>query len=277
MKLTWNDLTWITDKPAPPTQAQPPEQAKDNSYGPNLWLPANTAVVENTLQAKTARNSGYKYQWPNGFIPDSGADQAWAAAEARIEVPSGKRLDYGIYVASISCTDWSMYLTQNPNVTCGLFIYSDTAHEIDIIEIGRQNQGLYDNGNNPNWVYQQPPSPPHDSNAQFVVQPWSQDGANPDWNNLHRFLIDATQAVKSKEVTFGVTWKQGRPVEFAAAYGRVANPFVSPAISWTSIVNAPDVNAEMSIYFNVWPYGGSSTPDPTFALTSLKIPAFVDS
>ena len=269
--------SWITNsQPAPCTVAAPPLPNLPN-YNSNLWLPANVEAVTvgsvtDALQLTLAQNSGCYWE----------TTEIWAAAQAVLNLPSGTSLTYGKIVATIAPVGgWAPFIGgctesgQDTSTTFGIFTFDPSAlapfNEIDIVEVGYQNQNQTGS-----WINTQPGGPTT-SDAQFCVQPW--DGTTPgtpSWDNVNRISLDLSLIPASNEVTFMVDW-QNDSLTFNAAYGKyTAATFpTTPPISWTvpSGTAIPAPTATMSLYINLWPYGGPTTGNTVqFVVTHLEVP-----
>jgi hypothetical protein len=278
MPATINALgfSWITDSQPVPNPSNP----VFTDPGPNLWLPANTASVNNTLQLTLAQNSGCFYYNSQGQQVE-----IWAAAQAVLNIASsGVSLTYGKIVATVvPIGGWDAFIGgctapgQNTSTTFGIFTYDPSApapsNEIDVVEIGYQNQNQATG-----WINQQPGGPTN-SDAQFVVQPW--DAANPgspDWNNVHRIALNPALIPASNEVTFLTDWQAGA-LTYYAAYGSFTSetfPYTDAnTIKWVlpAAASVPAPTPTMSLYINLWPYGGPTTGQTVqFQVTYMEIP-----
>lgn len=284
MSSTINALgySWITNsKPAPPVATAPPVPNLPD-YNSNLWLADNVGVVSidsvmDALQLTLAQNSGCFYTNAQGQ-----QIEIWAAAQAVLDLPIGTSLTYGKIVATIAPVGgWSPFIGgcteegQDTSTTFGIFTFDTSAltpfNEIDIVEVGYQNQNQAGS-----WINAQP-NGPITSDAQFCVQPW--DGTTPgrpSWDNVNRISLDLSLIPASNEVTFMVDW-QSDSLTFNAAYGKyTAATFpTTPPISWTVPpgIAIPAPTATMSLYINLWPYGGPTTGDTVqFVVTHLEVP-----
>jgi hypothetical protein len=275
-------FNWITDSnPLPPGMAAPPA-ANLPAYNENMWQPGNVSVVGGVLQLTVQRNSGYI--WNNGFQPSTGPNQIWAAAQAVLDLSStGQQLTYGLFAVTVQPVGgWGPFIGgdtaagQETATTFGAFTFDPGAqppnNEMDIVEIGYQNQNA-----GSAWINQQPGGP-SDSDAQFALQPWDSGSPGvPNWNYVHRFALNSNDIPESGEVTFMMNWEEGKPLQFAAAYGSHI-----PAIAFTDIAwntppsdqsSIPTPTNTMSFYLNLWPYGGPSLGNPvTFNVTGVNIP-----
>jgi len=275
---------WITNSqiiPNPNTcdaKAAPPDSA------PNFWLPANVDTVAVgslcALRLTLAKNSGCSYYDGAGV-----EHKIWAAAQAVLALPTGTSLTYGKMLVTIAPVGgWAPFIggcaeqttpQQNTTTTLGIFTYDpsgpDPHGEIDIVEVGYQNQNQANS-----WINQQPKTPTT-NDAQFCVQPW--DAGNPgtpNWNNVHRISLDPSLIPTTNEVTFMVDWQAGS-LTFNAAYGQYTEATfpAKPPISWTlppgTAIPAP--TPTMSLYINLWPYGGPVTNDEQvqFVVTHLEV------
>lgn len=271
--IQWNGYTIQTDFHAAPTTPSLPGVGNGN-----MWQPINTKVVGNDLQLSIERNGVAIWE----------GQQVWAAAEAVIQ----EEAKFGQYCVSFKVTDangdnaWEQFSLDNstPNITTifGIFLYNEsgtggtnTHDEIDFLELGFQNQQ-----NTPaSWINTQPGGPTA-TNAQNVIQPWSKDNKNPDWDNLHRFAIDISQIPSSGEVTILADWSaQGSPVQFQLAYGAYTkeNFPTSGTLNWTSPPAAnsavPGEHPDTKLHINLWPYGGPATNSPVYVrVTNLQMP-----
>ena len=275
-------FSWITNsQPAPCTVAAPPVADLPN-YNSNLWLPANVekvavGSVTDALQLTLAQNSGCYYTNNQGQ-----QIEIWAAAQAVLDLPSGTSLNYGKIVATIAPVGgWAPFIGgcteqgQNTSTTLGIFTFDQAAsapfNEIDIVEVGYQNQNQATS-----WINTQPGGPTT-SDAQFCVQPW--DGTTPgqpSWDNVNRIGLNLSLIPSSNEVTFMVDWQAGS-LTFNAAYGKyTALTFpTNPPITWTVPpgVAIPVPTTTMSLYINLWPYGGPTTGNTVqFVVTHLEVP-----
>ena len=282
--LTINALgyTWITNSqiiPNPNTcdaVAAPPLPHLPN-YNSNFWSPANvdTLAVGSScaLRLTLARNSGCYWQ----------GTEIWAAAQAVLALPTGTSLAYGKILVTIKPVGgWAPFiggctgLNQNTTTTLGIFTYDPLGqtpfNEIDIVEVGYQNQNSSDS-----WINGQPSTPPT-TDAQFCVQPWdSGNPGTPNWSNVHRISLDPSMIPTSDEVTFMVDWQQGS-LTFNAAYGQYTKDTfpAKPPISWrtdsSSTTPFPVPTPTMSLYINLWPYGGPTTDAQVqFLVTHLEV------
>lgn len=266
--------SWITDsQPLPPTTQNP---------GNNLWLPANVAASGEDLELTLAQNSGCYYYNNQGQ-----KIEIWAAAQAVLDLPTGKSLTYGKIVACVvPVGGWGSFIggctepNQDTSTTFGIFTYDPANpnatvpyNEIDVVEVGYQNQNQ-----SGGWINGQPGGPTN-SDAQFVVQPWDNGTpGQPNWNNVHRIALDASLIPASNEVTFLTDW-QADSLTYYAAYGRFTSadfPYTGAnTISWTfpTSANIPAPTDTMSLYINLWPYGGPSTGNTVqFKVTLLEVP-----
>lgn len=281
MSVKWKNFTINnTSHPLPPTYSPPGLAVNNGSY----WIPGNVRVQDGNLQLSIERNSGYDWQ----------GQEIWACAQAIFE----EELNYGTYCIGVKVVnangenDWARFGTVDPNpdldmtTTLGIYLYDDTGSggldnphcELDIVEIGYQNQGQTGG-----WISNQPGGP-EITNGQFVVQPWSANGRDPDWNNLRRIAIDTDNAelMASGEMTFLMEWTDANtPVNFYAAYGAFnsANfPKSDPTtINWETpaITNdyIPAINPNIKLNINAWIYGGPSNNQPCFMqITNVEIP-----
>jgi hypothetical protein len=120
--------------------------------------------------------------------------------------------------------------------------------------------------------------------AQFALQPWDYDTpGQPNGDFVHRINLAYDSLPANGEVTFLTDWAAGQPLKFYAAYGSytAANfPFDDPnTISWQTPAAAqsqvPAPTPTLSLYVNLWPYGGPTTNDTvTFSLVALELPPF---
>jgi hypothetical protein len=267
--------SWITNsQPIPsmpnPTYADP---------GNNLWLPANVANVNDALQLTLAQNSGCYYYNSQGQQVT-----IWAAAQAVLDIPSGSSLNYGKIVATVvPVGGWGPFIGgctqagQNTSTTFGIFTFDPSAgapfNEIDVVEVGYQNQNQ-----STGWINTQPGGPAN-SDAQFVVQPWdSGNPGNPNWDYVNRIALDASLVPSSNAITFLTNWQESG-ITFYAAYGAYTSsnfPYTDTnTISWTlpAGVTIPAPTDTMSLYINLWPYGGPSTGQQVqFQVTHIEIP-----
>ena len=268
--------SWITNSqpipnpldPSPCTaKAAPPDSA------PNFWLPANVDTVavgsSCALRLTLAKNSGCTYYDTSGV-----QQKIWAAAQAVLALPTGTSLNYGKILVTIAPVGgWAPFIggcteqttpQQNTTTTLGIFTYDPLGQtpygEIDIVEVGYQNQNQQTS-----WINGQPPSMPLTTDAQFCVQPWDAGNlGNPNWNNVHRISLDSSSIPTSDEVTFMVDWQQGS-LTFNAAYGQYTKDTfpAKPPISWMTVSSSttpiPVPTPTMSLYINLWPYGGPTT------------------
>ncbi|MBS1914463.1 MAG: hypothetical protein JST22_20910 [Bacteroidetes bacterium] len=293
--ITWGGYTWNTGtQPAPPAVAAPPDPNLPY-YNSNMWQAQNVSVQSNCLQLTLARNSGYIWDSnTNSLQPSSGPDQIWAAAQAVLQLPSGTQLTYGDYLVTVKAgtaasggqSDWAPFTGSNTasgantSTIFGTFLFDPQAappyNEMDIVEIGYQNQNQ-----SGAWINQQPGGPvPND--AQFVLQPW--DSGTPgqaNWNYVHRINLDYNSIPAGGEITFVLRWLQGQPLQFFAAYGTYTDstfPFTGPnTITWQTPASVqgsiPSPTPTLTLYLNLWPYGGPSTNAPVnFAVTAVTIP-----
>lgn len=269
-------FTWVTDsKPLPPATAAPPVSP------PNMWLPANVASVNNNLQLTLAQNSG-QYYWNS----QGQKIEIWAAAQAVLSLAGGTSLTYGKIVATVvPLGGWDTFTGgctaagQNTSTTLGVFIFDPAAgsdpvpyNEIDVVEVGYQNQNQ-----SGAWINQQPGGPAN-SNAQFALQPWdSGHKGTPNWDNVHRIALDTSLIPASNEVTFLTDW-QADSITFYAAYGQFTSdnfPYTdSSTIVWNlPATTIPAPTDTMSLYVNLWPYGGPSNgQEVQFQITYMEIP-----
>ena len=282
--LTINALgyTWITNSQPIPNPitcdavAAPPLPNLPN-YNSNFWLPANVDTValgsSCALRLTLARNSGCYWQ----------STEIWAAAQAVLALPTGTSLAYGKILVTIKPVGgWAPFiggctgLNQNTTTTLGIFTYDKSSpppfNEIDIVEVGYQNQN-----STGSWINGQPSTPPT-TDAQFCVQPWDAGNlGNPNWNNVHRISLDPLMIPTSDEVTFMVDWQQGS-LTFNAAYGQYTKHTfpAKPPISWRTVSSSttpiPVPTPTMSLYINLWPYGGPTTgAQVQFLVTHLEV------
>ena len=282
--------TWITNSqpipnpndPIPCTAVAAPPLPHLPNYNSNFWLPANVEAVtlgsvSCALQLTLAKNSGCSY------YDTSGAEQKiWAAAQAVLALPTGTSLAYGKILVTIKPVGgWAPFiggctgLNQNTTTTLGIFTYDPLGQtpygEIDIVEVGYQNQNSHDS-----WINGQPSTPPT-TDAQFCVQPWDAGNlGNPNWNNVHRISLDPSMIPTSDEVTFMVDWQQGS-LTFNAAYGQYTKDTfpAKPPISWALPLGIaiPAPTSSMKLYINLWPYGGPATTEEQvqFLVTHLEV------
>jgi hypothetical protein len=247
-----------------------------------MWQPGNVSVVSDALQLTVQRNSGYI--WNNGFQPSTGPNQIWAGAQAVLDLSStGQQLTYGLFAVTVlPVGGWGPFIGgdtatgQETAVTFGAFTFDPGApapyNEMDIVEIGYQNQNL-----SGAWINQQPGGPTN-SAAQFALQPWDSGSPGvPNWNFVHRIALAATDVPASGEVTFMMNWQEGKPLQFAVSYGSHIPPIPPTKLAWDTPASVqssiPQPTPTMSLYLNLWPYGGPSLGNAvTFNVTQVLIP-----
>ncbi|MGD1845634.1 MAG: hypothetical protein ACFB10_09610 [Salibacteraceae bacterium] len=277
--VTWKGFTFNTaTHPASPTASQP-----GLAPGYNQWMPENVSVANENLQLTIQRNS--KLHWQGQVV--------WAAAEAVLEQP----VNYGIYYVTFKVTDkdgtpnWGIYDIDNGdkvdiNSIFGVFLYDaqgvnsgNPNCEIDFLELGFQGQP----NNGSGWIGSQPNGPAL-NNAQFAVQPWDLDSPNaPNFDMVHRIALDVKKIPSTGEVTIACNYADGAtPVKNYLAYGPYDSsnfPFDgADTISYTTPSSqkayVPELNDNMRLHINLWPYGGPSTNDPVYVqVTNLEVPS----
>ncbi|MGL5891521.1 MAG: hypothetical protein ACRC3B_16645 [Bacteroidia bacterium] len=274
--IQFSGYNWNTNtQPAPPTTAAPPAPNLP-AYNSNFWMPQNASLTaDNELQLSVQANSG---EYWNGV-------ECWAAGQAVLELPQGQMLNYGTYLVTFyPVGGWGNFIggntqpNQDTSTTFGVFIFDPAApdspcpfNEIDIVEVGYQNQnaadGWINNGGTAN------------SDAQFCVQPWDAGAAGtPNWDQVNRVALDASLIPADNKVTFVADWQDGS-VTFYAAYGSytaASFPYTGAnTISWSASNAAaiPSPTQTMSLYINCWPYGGPSTGNAVyFNVSHIEVP-----
>lgn len=143
------------------------------------------------------------------------------------EVVSRRTVAYGTYTFTLASAP-----RIDPAAVFGAFVWADgerDSREIDFLEIGMFGR------------------PPDGTNAQYVVQPFS----NP--NNLNRLTLPDAPLT-----THSVRWEPQR-VTFASFLGTTMNPSAQIA-SWTFAGRVPRADSpNLNFRFNLWLYQGPPT------------------